>query len=362
MLNICITFDYELFFNESFCSEYEALILPTKHLSDVLNKKGVKSTLFADVSSLLRYQELNMHEYPEHARSQLQKLYKQGHDVQMHIHPHWYNTNFVGGEWVFDNSHYRIHKFGFEKDGDKHHKSGVSIIDESVDYLNDLVGAIDSGYKCIAFRAGGFCLQPEKHFLSALYAKGIRVDSSVCKGIQKDSGIHYYSFHNMPTQPNWWVDPEQGLQVPVEPMSDGSIFEIPIGSFGAKPSKWILSKLYPKLIMPPRKGGHTPNSLQPQNFARRYASYAKNIWSQSLIFTLDGYHYDVLLKFVDEYLKKYPADNNDYYISLICHPKFSNEVLVHNMEEFIDHILKDYSGRIQFLTISEAYQKAIKAL
>ena len=361
MLNICITSDYELFFNDSSCSEYEALIQPTQNLADALNRKGVKSTFFADVSSILRYRELNLTEFPEQADSQLIKLYQEGHDVQLHIHPHWYQSEIVNGRWVFDNSHYRIHTFGFDSFKKQGGKNAIDIIGESVDYLNQLLCDANPRYKCLAFRAGGFCLQPEREFLSALIRMGIRVDSSVCKGIFKDSGIHYYSFKHMPSQANWWVNPDQGLNVPSEINKSKSIYEIPIGSYGKRPSKWMLSKAYPKLKQPPRKGAHTPNSTHAQNIFKKYLGYFKNIWSQSLIFTLDGYHYKVLLKFVDEFLKMYPNEG-DFYISLICHPKFSNKVLVKNIENFIDSIHKDYTGRVKFLTISEAYNQAFTEL
>jgi len=360
MLKLCITFDYELFFNDTNSTEKAALIAPTAKLVQALDEMNVKGTFFVDVSAILRYKELGMNEFPKLAEEQVRLLYSRGHDVGLHIHPHWYTSTFTNG-WNHDNSHYRIHSFKFSDTKKRNVKSANEIVSESVDYLNNLLQVVDEKYRCISFRAGGFCLQPEQEYLQALLEKGIKVDSSVCKGIFKDSGIHYYSFMHMPSQANWWVNPDQGLNVPIEIDKSKTIYEIPIGSYGKKPSKWMLSKAYPKLKQPPRKGAHTPNSMHAQNIFKKYLGYFKNIWSQSLIFTLDGYHYRVLLRFVDEFLKNHP-DEGDYYISLICHPKFSNKVLVKNMESFIDSIHKDYRGRVKFSTISEAYNQELTEL
>ena len=42
---------------------------------------------------------------------QIQKLSAEGHDVQLHIHPHWEDSTFDGIEWIFDTNRYKLSDF-----------------------------------------------------------------------------------------------------------------------------------------------------------------------------------------------------------------------------------------------------------
>ena len=52
MLNICITFDYELFLGKNNAPYKEILFTPTDNLIRTLSEKGVSGTFFADVCSV----------------------------------------------------------------------------------------------------------------------------------------------------------------------------------------------------------------------------------------------------------------------------------------------------------------------
>lgn len=351
MLNICITFDYELFFNETSYSEYDVLIEPTDRLTRVLDKYKVKGTYFADISSILRYRELNRTQFPEQAEQQMKELLLNGHDVQLHIHPHWYHSKVINDKWEFDNSHYRIHTFEF---GGKQmgQITGESIVKQSVDYLNNLLREVNPDYQCFAFRAGGFCIQPEKELFQALIDNNILIDSSICKGISKDSGIHYYNYMNLPKDINWWISPDDGISnIHREKNNNNMLYEVPIGSVGKRPLKWKLSKM-PKVEREPYKGKHTPASLIKESKLKKYMKLVQNIWSQSLIFTLDSYHYKTLLKFIEYYVKKYDTENTDYYLSVICHPKFTCDSLIENMDHFIESSMEKYKS-VRFINMSD---------
>ena len=105
MLNISLTFDYELFFNDSFASEKEVLIRPADEICKALNECGVKATFFIDVPSVFCYNRLNMKEYPQMVEEQIKRMIDMGHDVQLHFHPIWYKSTVVSGKWTFDNSY-----------------------------------------------------------------------------------------------------------------------------------------------------------------------------------------------------------------------------------------------------------------
>ena len=57
-MNILLTFDYELFFNETDYSENEVLIGPTYMLDSIMSQYGINGTFFVDMSSIVRYEQL----------------------------------------------------------------------------------------------------------------------------------------------------------------------------------------------------------------------------------------------------------------------------------------------------------------
>jgi len=360
MLNIIITFDYELFFNESFVTEEDALIKPTYSLARGLEKYGINGTYFVDVPSILRYRQLGILSYPMNAENQILQLYSNHHDIQLHIHPHWYTTKYINGKWNHDYSHYRIHSFRFDERNESNCITAKRIICESTEYLNTLIKKIDSSYRCIAFRAGGFCLQPEQELLKELYLNGIRIESSICKGISSNSGIHYYNYFNLPKAINWWISPSNGISVQEKLDLRQKLFVVPIGSLDNVFLKLKLLLLYPKLTQYPLKGKHSPSSINKESFIRKQVQKISSLINQSLIFTADGLHYMKMVEIIDYYLHKHDCVNNNYYLTMICHPKFSGGSVVKNIGQFIDIMLSQYKNRVRFTTIKNVYTEINK--
>jgi hypothetical protein len=58
-------------------------------------------------------------------------------------------------------------------------------------YLETLLQPVDSSYRCIAFRAGNWAMQPSSAAISALLANGIRMDSSVYKFGKRNYPVTY---------------------------------------------------------------------------------------------------------------------------------------------------------------------------
>ena len=71
MIHLCLTYDYELFFGKSYCSEKEVLIEPTEKLLGMYDEHNIKVTLFADVCSIMRYEELKIGDFSGLAKQQL---------------------------------------------------------------------------------------------------------------------------------------------------------------------------------------------------------------------------------------------------------------------------------------------------
>ncbi len=357
MLNICITADHELFFGRNYADEEDVLIRPTYRLMDMLSENGASLVLMSDVLSIFRYRELGMHEFPEAMEDQLVYAIKNGHDVQLHIHSHWLNSTYSEGEWNFDYSKYRIHDFGFEErvDGSP---SAVDIIKKGKSYLEELLRPIDRSYACRAFRAGGWNLLPERDLLKVLANEGIWIDSSIFKGGRLKTGIHGFDYTNVPRNINWWIDPDMGIEHEAQ-MGDGTVFEMAIGSYCKMPG--LLAKKIENSFkgrMRKKKIGETPPrgrpfSDEPRSALEVFSKRLKNYLVQPLMLTYDGICKEVMIDIVKHYLKNFDCENNDYYLSVIGHPKSMGNIGMLELEGFCRRINRDYSDVVKFVNTSQ---------
>ncbi len=218
MTTMLLGLDYELFFGKNTGSEKKCLIEPTQRLTDALSRcqtaHSPKITLFVDACYLLRLQELeNSHPVLGKQRAKIQKqlnhLSQMGHNIQLHIHPHWMDCHYSDDGWSIDTTRYRLHDFS--ADEQKH------IVKECKRLLEDV-----SEQPVFAYRAGGWCVQPFDQIADALAESGIWLDSTVYQNGVSEDPTRWFNFTNAPQQPSWHFDtdplvPEQGrfVEVPI---------------------------------------------------------------------------------------------------------------------------------------------------
>ena len=223
MLKICLTFDYELFLGRNLASYQEILFQPTENIMNTLSSLGVSGTFFADVCSVYAHRQLGDDKYCESFQSQIIDLIRHGQDVQLHLHTNWLNAEIIDGKIVPGNKDYRIHSLGFNSGG-----RANEVIRKGKEYLENACSSVDKSYKCIAYRAGGFSVQPEKELFEALNENGIVIDSSVVPHMKAET-VNYYDFRDVPDKMNWWIDPQKGISEESE-KSIKTIFEVPIAT------------------------------------------------------------------------------------------------------------------------------------
>ena len=145
-----LSLDYELFFGASTGSVEQCMISPTWQLLRVLDKYKAKVSLFVDAGFIIKHRQYAL-DYPElkqqylSIKYQLQSLIAQGHDTQLHIHPHWQDSYYTNDGWVMNTSRYRLHDFS---------QPELQRIVKS--YKQELESCIDN--EVFAYRAGGWCL------------------------------------------------------------------------------------------------------------------------------------------------------------------------------------------------------------
>lgn len=318
MLYIVLTFDYEIYFGKNNETEDEVLFKPTDQILDILNEYNLTGTFFADVCSVDAYNRQNpASDYPKKFTEQIKKLTGKGQDVQLHIHPHWITARYNGG-WNIEPSTYRIHYF-MEQAG-KAGTTAEQIIDNGIHYLTDTLTPINRGYQCYAFRAGGYCLQPEEKLLNLLASKGIKIDSSVAIGKELHTETHDFDYKREYKKLNWNIG--------------SGIYEVPIGSVKNSLIRRAIPCTGAQTMKkePPKGEGISGSILNKPNIVSRFIHYNKNYRE----FGLENTHYKQLLFGLNQYRKKYHTDIQDCYVAVICHPKAMETVTLNNMRIFLE--------------------------
>lgn len=228
-----MTYDYELFFGEHTGSVEKCMIEPTNDLLNLSFGKDVFMTFFIDVGYLVQAEK-----YPELkaelqlVKDQIQKIVSLGHDVQLHIHPHWEKSKFESGKW-FMNTH------GAYKLSDFDQEESDSIFKKYKTYLEDLIGK-----KVTTFRAGGWCIQPFSHLKDVFKETGMKIDSSVIAGDFMMTNNYAIDFREAPLKSKYRFEDDVCIE-----NDEGSFLEYPISSLRYSPlffwRLYILGRLFP---------------------------------------------------------------------------------------------------------------------
>ncbi len=345
MRYLSLTFDYELFFGDNNGTYDEVLFQPTYKLIDMLESEGVSATFFADVCSIPVARQFGEEAYVEGFGRQLRYMGEHGQDVQLHLHPHWFYSQWDGTRWVFSNQGYRLHEF--EKDGRMN-----QIIADGVQYLTDTLTPADSDYRCIAYRAGGFCMQPHESVIRALFDNGIRVDSSVAPQLFVESDAHAYDYRHPLQKMNWHIS-DRGQWWEDHPAGT-SLLEIPVATIDKSPVSFVARRVLTpdrvKLNLGPKRGSYIATHTKPQSRVKAVYDYITCYNAVSM----DAYAAEHLYYQVNRLLRKRYCDGE--IVAMIGHPKLVTETYIDNLRRFIERIKKE--PRFAFVSLREAYRRA----
>jgi hypothetical protein len=359
MLYINLSFDHELFLGENFVTEKEIVIDTTDRLLSLLEKHKVSGTFFTDVCSIIRYTELGMYEFPELMKDQLKRLVRSGQDVQLHIHSNWLKSDYKDGKWIFDTDSYRVQYFDLENKEKNNNWTMERIIKEGKELLESILKSEWSDYSCIAYRAGGFCIQPEEELISNLIENGIVIDSSVAPGISSpNSNVNSYDFRKTPRNVmNWYISPSGGIEQNTDINEKQKIFEVPIGTAKRNIISWVLTKNKNINTRPLRGSFISYKDAKIEEIHSKKINIINRLRqfsSTPAVLSLDYYDAKVLVNLIKQIYKKYKCDKNDVYISVICHPKLVNDELIDNMERFIKEIQN--TKNVSFCNMVDVYE------
>lgn len=316
-MNIFITLDYELFFGSNSGTQEKSIIYPTNKLLEVLNKYGVKASFFVDSGYLIKLDTYrkkydSLEEDYHKLILQIKSLSENGHDIQLHIHPHWEDSYYDGSKWVLDTTRYRLHEFSDEDIDD--------IVYRYKKVLTNIVGD-----KVFTYRAGGWCIQPFQKLTKALKNNDVWLDSTLFENGFNESSTHYFDFRKMVEKSNYRFEDN-----PLVEKNNGFFTEIPISS--NKVSPWFYWKFaYYK------KFGGTEHQMfgdgQGLSSGSKWDKMKMLLTNSHMAISMDGYKSSLLQKSFKTFQKKYLA-NTDNFV-MIGHPKALTPFSLEQLELFI---------------------------
>lgn len=208
--------DYELFFHQSGSIE-KCLLEPTKALREFARRSGVKVSLYVDAGMLSRMRSYadsvkELSRDFDQLRRDIETMAKDGHEIGLHVHPHWEDTVWQDGSWMFTNTRYSPGQFS--------RNDLMEIFRNYASELADITGDPPTSY-----RAGGFCLKPFDVVGEALRSVNIFTDSSVVPGARLNDSSKGFDFRGAPDRPFWFFDDD-----PIYATESGRFLEIPVAT------------------------------------------------------------------------------------------------------------------------------------
>jgi hypothetical protein len=328
-MNIFITLDYELFFGSNTGTQINSIIKPTNELLKIFDRHDVKASFFVDSGYIYKLNSLRINNpkldknYKEIVE-QIEFLFKNGHDIQLHIHPHWEDSHFIDNKWIINSKRYRLHDFSIEEIGE--------IVTKYKKILTDIVGD-----KVFAYRAGGWCIQPFEKLKKAMQDNDVWLDSTLYEGGFNCSNTHYFDFRNMPKKSIYRFNND-----PLIECNDGYFLEIPISSYKISPL------FFWKLAYIKKNGSEIHKNfgdgkaigVSKKDMIRMLTRYSNSVVS------LDGYKASIL----EEAFNFYNNVGAENFV-IIGHPKALSKFSFEKLSSFIKKNI-DYNN---FTTYSNEY-------
>lgn len=370
MIYILPSADYELYLGQIFAGEGEVLIEPTDRLMEMFESIGQRMTLFCDVACIWRYREWGKETIATAMERQMRDALSRGHDVQAHLHPHWLQTELIDGRYVFPAKEYLLGTL--DSDEERCRRRVFELLVRSRDYLHGLLRSVDPGYRCIAFRAGGYGLQPrERMVLAALIKAGFGIDSSIIPGFTFKSSTHSVDFTATPTLANYWLGPKEGLSR-AAPEGEG-VFEIPIPAIRLTKARaaWInFPEAFRQAVAilrgrdPDNERKGEPCGGEPALVTSRWrrAYWRSRAMMRTQFHRLEaGPSLRHLQTVLDVYVRSLPAYGQDIYLSVNSHPKGMTPRHGRVLKNFIERVGDVRGKKCQCITFQKSWEQVQSA-
>jgi len=334
---------------------------PMRRLVGIYNRLGIRGSFNAEVMQQItfrQYQDQHKHlkvladEWDDIVR----ETFRQGHDIQLHVHPQWQNAEYKDGRWQLS-SDWSILNYSRE--------AALQMLRHSKEYLENLLKDVDRDYRCVSFRSGAWCIAPSPHMLDLLVELGIAFDMSIVAGVKYDTRNIKLDY----TQCEEDFLPYYPVMTDARRVSDKvePIVCVPTNCFYASRRQVLqhhLQKVVSKIkskIAGPTTVGNNGRSVETygEQWAQIDGSLTKRIYRKGVVPYLRGKHtisdlaqldYPLMMEMLDSIRKRSRASGlTDVPIVLENHTKD-----LHNfsdLERFLEKAVE--SPEIRFVTLTE---------
>lgn len=340
MKTFILTIDYELFLGSRTGSVEKCMVEPAYKLAEILDTNNSKMTVFWDILHYYRLTELQ-NDYPEIKNDkklideQISFLISKGHDVQLHLHPHWLDAAYKEGKWKFIYDRFNLHALSEEENVGKI-DTILGCITISKQLMERVISKYSPGYNVTAFRAGGYLIEPFLKLKKAFEQNNIFVDSSVLSGLSYDNPVNKYDFRNYPDK-NYYRFENGPSQFSIK----GKFAELPITTLSIPIYKNLFFTLIRRLKYPDLESGRLGTGSE-ESANKGKKSNLKKILEiltkpKHTAFTTDG-------NFAERFNYMIQKVNNNS--TMILHPKLLNH---HTLSLIKDKLA---NNNIKFISIN----------
>jgi hypothetical protein len=304
-------------------------------------------------------------DFPNSAEKQLKDAIRRGHDVQSHVHPHWNFTQIEGKTYTVNLDYFLLGNLDNNKE--ILYTKIRNYLSSSRFYLNDLLRQVKNDYSCIAFRSGGYGLQPNSDMvINALIDSGFIIDSSIVPDFIIKSNVNNIDFSRVPKMANYYLDCD--LSTPSA--ANKGIFEIPIASCTFKLIDHafyqadMLLKLFQNKMLPWKKNKEEQKGygIQDTVIKSKYSKYYTFLKSlNNRFYYLDCSADDEkMFQCTKKYLAQFDVSNNDIFFSFNMHPKNMTAEHFKALEKYHNQLKNYYQENIKAISYQQAAGMVIK--
>ncbi|HMK34043.1 MAG TPA: hypothetical protein VK463_03175 [Desulfomonilaceae bacterium] len=348
-----ITFDYEIFLGRNFGSPEAVLFEPTRRILDLCKQLNISTTFFPDVCSVWAHRNCGLDAYADAFETQLREIAQCGHDVGLHIHPHWLFSAYETGEWHLSTDRMYLSDLGFGT----HPNSAGELVRRGIAYLNELLKPSNPQYECMAFRAAGLALQPkESELIRVLLESGIRIDSSIAKGLKLNMDTVSIDYSRIPKCATWYMSPETGIRCE----NAKGILEFPIASFQLGLPERVGFLVRRATSIGKLRGMTISRNSKQSRLSNLHSLIQENLRYLSgnpyymLSCDTKGMNLELLLEGFDSYVGLH--DDDVVYMAMINHPKLMFDEQIDLLGRFVERLTERFEGAICFQTFRQAMQ------
>jgi hypothetical protein len=169
MRNTLYSVDYELFGNGQ-GDLVRDLIRPTNRLLKIFKNLDVKGIFYIEGLEFAKLEGIG--EDVDGVRNQVKEIYRQGHEIGLHIHP----------QWLVEDGCIRSRELNFDYWYTNSETMTSRLIEEAISTSLNFIYSCVPDIQLSKFRAGAFASSPSKFLGPILKNYGICTDSSIVPG------------------------------------------------------------------------------------------------------------------------------------------------------------------------------------